>query len=45
VTFLYLFYFETDTIRYDFYLKDRDENLSNTVSTSSISLFVNGVYE
>ncbi len=45
VTFLYLFYFESDTIRYDFYLKDRDENISNTVSTTTISLFVNGVYK
>jgi hypothetical protein len=45
VTFLYLFYFETDTIRYDFYLKDRADNLSNTVSTNPISLFINGVYK
>ena len=47
VTFLYLFYSEedTDTIRYDFYLKDRTPNLSNTESTSEIFLSVNGIYE
>jgi hypothetical protein len=44
VTFLYLFYFKSDTIRYDFYLKDRAENQSNTASTGEITLFVNGVY-
>ena len=47
VTFLYLFYSaeDTDTIRYDFYLKDRADNLSNTESTSEIFLSVNGIYE
>jgi len=46
VTFLYLFYLpeDTDTLRYDFYLKDRDDNSSNTVSTSEIELSVNNVY-
>ena len=36
VTFLYLFYSPTDTIRYDFYIKDRALNESNTVSTNEI---------
>lgn len=47
VTFLYLFYSEeaTDTIRYDFYLKDRADNLSNTESTAEIFLSVNDIYE
>ena len=47
VTFLYLFYSieDTDTIRYDFFLKDRTPNLSNTESTSEIFLSVNGIYE
>jgi hypothetical protein len=44
VTFLYLFYSPGDTIRYDFYLKDRDLNESNTVSTSEIILSVNDIY-
>ncbi|HEX7493071.1 MAG TPA: hypothetical protein VF346_02540 [Bacteroidales bacterium] len=41
VTFLYLFYNPTDTIRYDFYVKDRALNVSNVVSTSEIVLSVN----
>ncbi len=47
VTFLYLFYSEeaTDTIRYDFYLKDRADNLSNTESTAEIFLSENNIYE
>ena len=45
VTFLYLFYFEDDIIRYDFYVKDRADNTSNTASTNEISLFVNNVYK
>jgi len=47
VTFLYLFYSieDTDTIRYDFFLKDRTPNMSNTESTSEIFLSVNGIYE
>jgi hypothetical protein len=46
VTFLYLFYSkeDSDTIRYDFYIKDRKGNLSNTASTSEISLSDNGIY-
>jgi hypothetical protein len=45
VTFLYLFYSESDTIRYDFYIKDRALNVSNIASTSEIALFVNDLYE
>jgi hypothetical protein len=44
VTFLYLFYSATDTIRYDFYILDRALNESNTVSTSEITISVNNVY-
>jgi hypothetical protein len=44
VTFLYLFYYPTDTIRYDFYIKDRALNESNVVSTSEIVLSVNNIY-
>jgi hypothetical protein len=44
VTFLYLFYYPTDTIRYDFYIKDRALNISNVVSTSEIVLSVNKTY-
>jgi len=44
VTFLYLFYDPADTIRYDFYIKDRAENESNVASTSEIIVAVNGIY-
>ncbi len=46
ITFIYLFYVpeSNDTIRYDFYLKDRDNNYSNEVSTNEIPLSFNGVY-
>lgn len=44
VTFLYLFYSSGDTIRYEFFLKDRAENSSNTASTGKIAVFVNGNY-
>ena len=45
VTFLYLFYSPSDTIRYDFYIKDRAENVSNVASTSEIVLSVNKTYD
>jgi hypothetical protein len=45
VIFSYLFYSREDTIRYDFNIKDRAGNLSNTVSTSVIPVFYPGVYE
>ena len=44
VTFFYLFYNEEDSISYDFYIKDRAEHVSNTASTRSIAVFVNGEY-
>ena len=46
VTFIYLFYIpqDNDTIIYDFYIKDRADNLSNTVSTNEIALSFNGIY-
>ncbi|MGA2405484.1 MAG: hypothetical protein ABSF81_01885 [Bacteroidales bacterium] len=45
VTFLYLFYSPADTIRYDFYIKDRALNESNVASTSEIVLSVNNIYK
>jgi hypothetical protein len=45
VTFFYLFYSDEDTIRYDFFVKDRAQNVSNTQSTVAIPLFFNGVYK
>ena len=45
VTFLYLFYSPADTIRYDFYIKDRAQNESNIASTSEIVLSVNNIYQ
>ncbi len=45
VIFMYLFYTEEDSIRYDFYIKDRAENVSNTDSTGVIPLFNNGIYK
>jgi hypothetical protein len=45
VVFQYLFFTEEDSIRYDFYVQDRAENISNLVSTSIIPLFYNGTYE
>lgn len=44
VTFLYLFYKPTDTIMYDFYIKDRALNESNVATTSEIVLSQNKVY-
>lgn len=44
VTFLYLFYTESDTIKYDFYVEDRAGNVSNLESTSLIVLNNNGIY-
>ena len=44
ITFMYLFYSAEDTIKYDFIIKDRAGNLSNTASTSVIPLYYNGTY-
>jgi hypothetical protein len=45
VTFVYLFWSPADTIRYDFYIKDRADNISNTESTCDVILSVNDVYK
>jgi hypothetical protein len=47
VSFLYLYYEprDSDIIRYDFHIKDRAENMSDTVSTCEIPLSKNGLYE
>lgn len=44
VTFLYPYYYPGDTIRYDFYIKDRALNESNVASTSEIVVSSNGIY-
>ncbi len=44
VTFLYLFYSSTDTIKYDFYIKDRAPHNSNVSTTSEIVVATNKVY-
>lgn len=44
VTFLYLSYYPGDTIRYDFYIKDRALNESNVASTSEIVVSANDIY-
>ena len=46
VTFIYLFYRleSDDTLMYDFCLKDRAENYSNTETTNEIPLSHNGTY-
>ena len=44
ITFMYLFYSREDTIKYEFNIKDRAGNVSNTASTSIIPLFENGIY-
>lgn len=44
ITFLYLNYSKGDTIKYDFYLKDRALNESNVSSTSEIVISVNKIY-
>ena len=45
ITFLYLFYSPSDTISYDFYLKDRALNSSNTATTTEIALSTNKTYK
>jgi hypothetical protein len=47
VTFLYTLYKPGDAsiIRYDFFIRDRADNVSNTVSTCEIPLSVNGLYK
>jgi hypothetical protein len=45
ITFLYLFYSPSDTISYDFYLKDRALNTSNVATTTEIALSTNKTYK
>jgi hypothetical protein len=47
VSFLYLYYEprDSDIIRYDFHIKDRNENMSDTASTCEIPLSKNGLYK
>ena len=47
VSFLYLFYDieDTDTLKYEFYIKDRARNISDTATTSEIPLSINGIYK
>ncbi|MBM3419752.1 MAG: hypothetical protein FJY11_01315 [Bacteroidetes bacterium] len=42
VTILYLFYSESDTIMYDFYIRDRAQHESNVESTCVIAVAANG---
>lgn len=44
VSFLYLSYSPGDTIKYDFYIKDRTLNESNMASTGEIIISVNNIY-
>jgi len=46
ITFLYLFYEpqNTDTVKYEFSIKDRAQNFSETITTAEIYLSVNGTY-
>ena len=43
VTFLYIFATPEDTIKYDFYVKDRADHVSNTASTCEIALKSNSI--
>jgi hypothetical protein len=43
VTFLYLFYSSSDTIKYRFFVKDRAEHSSDTATTCEIVLTRNGI--
>jgi hypothetical protein len=45
VEFMYLFYNQEDSIKYEFFIKDRAGNVSNSVSTPVISIFNKGTYE
>jgi hypothetical protein len=44
VTFLYNFYSPADTVKYEFYLRDRALNESNKESTGEIVISVNNIY-
>lgn len=44
VTFLYFSWSPADILRYDFYIKDRAGNESNTASTPEIDISANNIY-
>jgi hypothetical protein len=44
VTFIYQSYKQGDTIKYDFYIKDRAENISNLAETTEIIVSENSIY-
>lgn len=44
VTFIYQSYNPGDTIKYEFYVKDRAENISNSAETTEIILAKNNIY-
>jgi len=44
VVFQYFFCTEEDSIKYDFFIKDRADNISNVESTSTLPIFFNGEY-
>ncbi len=46
VTFMYIFYEpeNTDTVKYELSIKDRNQNFSETISTAEIALSRNGTY-
>lgn len=44
VTFIYQSYEQGDTIKYEFYVKDRAENISNLATTSEIIISENKIY-
>lgn len=45
VLFTYLFYSSKDSLRYNFYVRDRALNVSNTDSTVVIPISINGTYK
>jgi hypothetical protein len=44
VTFIYQSYTSGDTIKYEFYIKDRADNISNTAETVEIIISKNNIY-
>jgi hypothetical protein len=43
ITFLYLFATPSDTIKYEFFVKDRAQHSSDTISTCEIVIMKNGI--
>jgi hypothetical protein len=44
ITFMYLFYNDSDTIQYDFFIRDRGKHNSNTAKTSRVIIAIDSVY-